>query len=58
MNSMQPIWFDGYGLLDYLDPKIFYTSDWMWSTEKEGQDGNCYDIVFNRARFEYRYTHV
>lgn len=50
-------WFKGIGMLDWLDPKEFYSGNWIIS-EKSAKDqfGNVFSVVLKKSEFDLRYT--
>ena len=54
---MEPRYFEGYGIIKWLDPADYWCSEDGWSpVGKVGEYDDSFDIVINRARTEYRYT--
>lgn len=52
------MYFEGYGMLEWLEPADYYASDWTYKGFLDGADGVEYDIVFSRSTQEFRYTHI
>ena len=53
---MIKIWFEGYGFLDYLEPKEYFADAWAYVETSEGDDGKRYDIV--ELNNEFRFTNI
>lgn len=55
-------WFPGYGLLDYLDPSDYFSSDnWQYESTEESAAGVLWDIVSRKDAFpcmDCRYTTI
>lgn len=50
-------WFKGIGMLDWLDPKEFYSGNWVLSEKLvKDQFGLAFSIVRNKSEFDLRYT--
>lgn len=52
-------YFEGYGELEWLEPKDYYAAAWKYLRSAEGADGEMYDIVImGDYPCELRYTTI
>lgn len=52
-------YFEGYGELEWLEPKDYYAAAWKYLRSAEGADGEMYDIVIMwDYPCELRYTTI
>lgn len=50
--------FDGYGKLEWLEPKQYYVESWQFVEVAVGEDGERYDIVVKRNPCKIAYTNI
>lgn len=50
--------FEGYGLLEWLEPEEFHAGPWMLYDRAVSQDGEEFDILLKRDLMQMRYSAV
>lgn len=50
------MFFEEYGILDWINPEDFYAGAWSIHGKAIGEDGEEYDIVIDGRGNEYRYS--
>lgn len=50
------MFFEEYGMLEWIEPEDFYTGAWSIHDVATAEDGEKYDIVIDERGNEYRYS--
>lgn len=55
---MSKKYFGDYGLLNWIEPTQYYAEPWSYVGYEQDENGEEWDIVYNRETYEYAYTTV